>query len=194
MNPIRHYIYTNDKITEQMIPVVNDVSYVKIEYNKNNSINNNILFYDKNDNLMFKSVFSIIGEHDVKENMWTWSWALPYLPSNMTIVTKDVLKYILGISEKHNFLMMTLLTTSRFYIMDDTQLVMIKGFFASVVRSSFIFTRLPVEGILLDYDDDDDKKIYVGLGTSPSGKYYYLLLKEGINEYLKSLEKSDPET
>jgi hypothetical protein len=79
-----------------------------------------IQFNDKNDKLLFKAEYEIIGTEypNLKKNnvLWVWGWAHPQLNKNQTLLSRELLKYGLDIPKSDDYMDMflkSILTNSR---------------------------------------------------------------------------------
>ncbi len=77
-----------------------------------------IIFYDKNNKILFTANWEIMGEFFKKTNLWVWSWNINGLKKNQTLISKQLLKYGLDVdpnNSKDEFIKM-ILSNSRFVI------------------------------------------------------------------------------
>jgi len=98
-----------------------NINYISIEENLNDLEHNIIIFYD----IYFKEIsshkYEWIGIFDIKSNLWTWAWAIPYSPKNETNIIRKILTYGVELDQTSVSLKVELIT-SRFKITNKVQL------------------------------------------------------------------------
>lgn len=91
---------------------------------KSMNLNENVItFFDKEGKLIHKSRFSIIGEIDYLNSVWTWGWALANVDKKFIETSRRVLNYGLDLPASMNDIKMkTELITSRTQITNPIQI------------------------------------------------------------------------
>ena len=111
-----------DKNYELNIDFFNKINDIRIENKSDNDMDRNIIkFYDKNNKLLRKYKYEIIGIYKENQNLWQWAWANSELPKNLNFLSRKILNYGLDLDTKQTFLK-TELITSTFKLSSDIQL------------------------------------------------------------------------
>jgi hypothetical protein len=108
-----------------------EVNRVDFDYSNSDLELNTVTLFDKNNKLINKYKYSIIGLYERKEKIWIWSWAIPYLRQNEIILSRQLLNYGLDLKYDDNIdddkafmydFLKPELVTSRFKVNDQVQL------------------------------------------------------------------------
>ena len=97
LNSFEYYDKNNQKIKDKFI----NVKYISLEMKSNDLEHNNIIFYDKDLNELFKSRFERIGIYENKSQIWSWAWTISYFEKNETNIIRKILFYGTERSEEH---------------------------------------------------------------------------------------------
>lgn len=190
MNPISlvtnalEYYDNNNEIYKD---VFNNVYYIKYIEGLNDLDHNQILFYDKHKNELFRSKYEIIGLYNFKSNAWIWAWSIPQFKKNNTNIIRKLWNYGAVLDQTANYLK-TELITSRFRVSNKIQLdihVSLASYLSKnpLVYHNYIYNQsendtdllLPIKNndikldddytiyfmFLLDYKNIHDKKLYL---------------------------------
>lgn len=131
---------------------------------------NKIIFLDKNDKKILESDYEVAGIFYKKYNIWIWSWAIPVIQKNKTIIARKLLNYALDIdlnneNNKHLKLIKSELITSRSKISSELQLDIYLALISYLSKKKFIYKR---SFVLVD--DEPDNVI----------EYYLFIMNENI--------------
>ena len=66
-----------DTYQPKIMEILKKIYYIKIINNKN--ITDEIIFYDKNKNEIFKSSYELLAAYIPQQQVWKWAWSLPTL-------------------------------------------------------------------------------------------------------------------
>jgi hypothetical protein len=110
-----------DKGQEKYRDIYKNINYISIEINTNDLEHNIIIFYDLNFKELSRHKFERIGIFDIKSNLWTWAWAIPFLEKNETNIIRKILTYGVELDLSSISLKVELIT-SRFKITNKVQL------------------------------------------------------------------------
>ena len=98
---------------------------------------------DKNidDSLKFET--EILGIFNHQPNVFLWSWSLPYLATNETKISKELLNYGLKLEPSSNtvshFFLKSLLVNARNYIESDFDLDLILALSSYILKEKYSF-------------------------------------------------------
>ena len=118
LNSFEYYDKNNQKIKDKFI----NVKYISLEMKSNDLEHNNIIFYDKDLNELFKSRFERIGIYENKSQIWSWAWTISYFEKNETNIIRKILFYGTELNSAKSSFLKSELITSRFRITNKTQL------------------------------------------------------------------------
>lgn len=109
-----------DKNNSEYQSLFDRVKSVSTKKNTKDMSKSKIYFYDDKNKLFMKGDFEFVGNYYNKYKLWIWSWAIPVLYKNKTILSRKILNYGLDIDPNDkpsiNFSIKSNLTTSRFKI------------------------------------------------------------------------------
>ena len=160
---------------------------VKIYGNDINPLNQNINEISGN--------FEVIAYHYIYENIWCWSWVIPFLTKSLTNISRDLLKYGIDTSiqqeeknlqnNKHstyedydsNFLLIkSLLINSRIKINDtDIDLLILKSITLYFTHKKYMLTIPLWEGFLFNNHSEIENN------SSKVINYYFKNIKDKNN-------------
>jgi len=94
-----------------------------------------------NNNLKFET--EVLGIYSHPTNVFIWSWSLPYLDINDTVISKELLNYGLKLDPSSNtmshFYLKSLLVNARNYIESDFDLDLIQAISAYILKDKYNF-------------------------------------------------------
>jgi hypothetical protein len=61
-----------------------------------------LLFSDKNDKKIYEGQTTVLGSLDLDTNIWLWAWVTPYVSSEESKDSRDLLKYGLELEPDNN--------------------------------------------------------------------------------------------
>ena len=131
------YYDKNIKNTERVFA---NVKYFSLIKNNIDTEHSKIKFYDENKTEIFESRYEVIGIYYNYSNAWIWGWSIARLNKNDVIIVKKLLNYGLDMtpSPDTSFLK-TELITSRFRIIDKTQLDIHTALASYIAKIPMIF-------------------------------------------------------
>jgi hypothetical protein len=130
--------------------IINKTEYIKTK--DNNNITDEILFYDKNKKLIFKSSYEIISVYIPSTGVWKWAWSLPTAPKKSTSFSRKLLDYAFNLDSKDNeFLLRSTLINSKIKIINKTQLDIYLSLTAKLSKKPFILKTF-VSDVNVDSD------------------------------------------
>ena len=122
-----------------------------------------IEFYDKNNNLLNKYNYEILGVYYNKYNVWTWSWVVPFFKNKQIRLAKKLLNYGLNIDKSNNssselYYLKAELVNARFQVSDIIQIHIhvALAIYLSKEEIKFIYPHK----IKLNENDPDDYMTY----------------------------------
>ncbi|QKF93817.1 hypothetical protein QKU48_gp0359 [Fadolivirus algeromassiliense] len=170
VNSLKYYDLNNEKYSK----LFDKIKYFKLTSIVNDLEHSIIHFYDKNNQEFFSSRYEVLSVYIPKHNLWTWSWAIPFMDKNTIYLSKKMLLYGIDLDHKEALFLKSEMITSRFKITDDTQL----DIYAAI--ASYI-TKIPMV-LKLSYDQSTYKEgelfTFSYDHTEDSIVYYFFLLDE----------------
>jgi hypothetical protein len=135
---VRDSLEYYDKHYELYKNKFNKVNYLKIVKSNNDHQQDELHFYDKNKEILFKSRFEFIGIHEPQMNVWSWAWSIPYLNKKSTSIIRKILSYGTELDINAQFLKSELIT-SRFKINHPIQLDIHAGIASYLAKKPVIY-------------------------------------------------------
>lgn len=132
VNAIHYY----DNNNEKYLNLKRKIRYYKINRISGDYKRNIIIFYDKNKEKLFESIFEVIGLYNHISNSWFWGWSIPSMPKNMVYVNRKIVNYAF---DSQDILMKNMLLTSRFRINDKSQLDFHIALASYITKNPFIY-------------------------------------------------------
>ena len=103
-----------------------------------------IELYDDKQNIFYKGKYEYIGINVLESSTWIWSWSVPILSKKTTNISKQLLLYGLDITDEKYYDLKFALITSRFKILDKTQIDIYVALASYLSKKDFILI-LPIE-------------------------------------------------
>lgn len=125
-----------------------------------------IQLLDADKNVVHTSRYEMLGVLDVVNDIWIWAWAVPYLPKNLTYISRKILHYGTELESDSEFLK-TELITSRFKISGPIQVELHSAIASYLSKQPFII-NISVSG--REYSEYNPKE------KSKEKSYYLFLL------------------
>ena len=133
MNIIYKALEYYDKQKAKFEKILAPAKYYKIIKKDADIERSTIIFYDKNNKEIFKSLFENVGNYYYNERMWIWAWGILNYYKNQNYLSRKILNYGLDIPYKpeqdnsgldinHDVFLKYELTTPRFKIDNYIQL------------------------------------------------------------------------
>lgn len=117
---IRSSLEYYDRNCEKYNDFLKNIKYIK--YIDNNQQTDEIIFYDKNKNILLQSPFEILGLYLPNKHLWKWSWSMPTFPKKRTLLSRKILDYAFNLNNEDDYLLKSKLINSKINIYNDLQL------------------------------------------------------------------------
>jgi hypothetical protein len=115
-NSLEYYDSFQPKIQE----ILNKIEYIKIINGVN--INDEYIFYEKNDKPFFKSRIEILGMFVPQDNSWKWSWSIPFAKFHNTLISRKILEYAFTLNSLNDLYLKSTLINSKLLIKNQYQI------------------------------------------------------------------------
>lgn len=106
---------------------------------------NKISLIDQDENILLDCNYEILGLFDNQTNVWLWSWLLPFLNSNDTIISRKLLDYALKLEPQSNsydhYYIKSQLLNSRITIEDSIELDIHLALSSYLTKDLFSFIK-----------------------------------------------------
>lgn len=99
---------------------INKIKYIK--FINNNQRTDEIVFLDKNKNILLQSAYEILGIYLPKQHVWKWSWSIPTFQKKYTFISRKILEYAFNLDQKDEYLLRSKLINSKINIFNNLQL------------------------------------------------------------------------
>lgn len=145
-NIIKTSVEYYDSFQPQINSILDNIEY--IELINNNNITDQIVFYDKNKKIIFKSSYECLSYYLPTEKIWKWSWSIPYIAKRYTYITRKLFDYSVGIDTHNDAFIKKIFVNSKIIINNDIQLDILLALFSKLSKKPFIFkfVHIPIEG------------------------------------------------
>lgn len=154
-----------DSNKEKYESFLSNIKYINLGANYDRKYHE-INLLDKNKKIIHTSRYEILGVLDTVNNIWLWAWAAPYLPKNLTYISRKILHYGTELESESEFLK-TELITSRFKISGPIQVELHTAIASYLSKQPFIID-ISVSG--KEYSEYNPKE------KSKEKSYYLFLL------------------
>jgi len=165
-----------DKNNEQYANMYDKFKYFSIDESKNDTEHSIITFYDKDDNIILKTKYEILGLYDNSSRLWVWGWAIPTLRKNEVYLSRKILNYGLDLSSSGDEFLKSELITSRFIISDPIQLNIHASIASYVSKTSMIFQLTREKSDIVQKEVKQDKKSTLLKHATPDSISWFLYL------------------
>lgn len=165
-----------DKHQPQIQQILNKIEYIKIDIGKN--VNDEYIFYDSNDKIIFKSKIETLSLFIPHSNIWKWSWSVPFAKYNNTLISREILKYAFTLNSENDFFLKSILINSKNIIKNQYQLDIYLALSSLLSKKPFILRIY-----LVPPDDHDDNNNIDNNKNSFNNEFLY--------EYKKILKNPD---
>jgi len=158
---IKSSIEYYDSFQERINDVLNNTEYIEFIDNKN--ITDQIILYDKNKKVIFKSAYECLSFYAPSLNTWKWSWGIPMLSKKYTYITRKLIDYAISLDSFDDIFIKTTLVNSKINVVNDIQLDIIISLFSKLSKKPFIleYPHIPYSNSsdnLIPYKKIMDKK------------------------------------
>jgi hypothetical protein len=153
VNDIINSLENYDKNMEKYDKLSSKFKYSKIIHNSSDLDHDEIIFYDKNQEQIFRSKYEKLGLYTYDTNAWIWAWSVPSFTKNATYLSKKILKYGLEIpSDSANIFLKSELITSRIRITDPAQIDIHVAVASYISKIPFIYKYKYANNMIDIYD------------------------------------------
>jgi len=111
-----------DKNMQKYKSLLRKIKGHKLETTPFDMEKNKIILYGKDNEIILKTEYEIIGFYNNPYKMWSWAWSVPWFKKNSTYISRKILFYGLDLDSTEDLFLKTELLTSRFQITDVVQL------------------------------------------------------------------------
>jgi hypothetical protein len=154
-----------------------------------------IVMYDKNNKLLYRIPYEIIGIYNNLSKTWAWAWSWSSLKKISTTTSRKILNYAFDLDPMKYHFLKTELTTSRFRINTEVQLDIHVALGSYLSKNPIIMEFVWYENAEIIETDANGLKYkkrikHVGVGDHGDAyQIYYLILdfnSVNIDEYIKN--------
>lgn len=135
-NSLENYDLNQVKINN----FLKQIKYIQFIDNYNNI--DQIIFYDKNKKIIFKSAYEIMGIFIPQTKIWKWSWSIPSLHNKFTLISRKILEYAFNLDPVKEYILRSELINSKIKIINDIQLDIHIALSSYISKKPFIFKFL----------------------------------------------------
>jgi len=100
--------------------ILNKIDYIKVNYK--NNINDEYIFYDCDDNIIFSSSVETLSIFIPQTKTWKWSWSIPFSKYKNTLISREILKYAFTLNPENDLFLKSTLVNSKIIIKNNYQL------------------------------------------------------------------------
>jgi hypothetical protein len=140
-----------DKNCEKYDDFFKKINYIKLV--DNNNLTDEIVFYDKNKNVLLKSSYEPLGIYIPKQQLWKWAWSVPTWHKKYTFISRKILDYAFNLDQKKEYLLRSKLINSKIKIYNDLQLDIHIAISSYIGKQPLIFKFY---NRIFDNDNDND--------------------------------------
>lgn len=175
-NSLEYYDFFQPKIQE----ILNKIEYIKITNGIN--INDEYIFYDKNDKPFYKSRIETLGMFIPQDNSWKWSWSIPFAKYQNTLISRKILEYAFTLNSSTDLHLKSTLINSKLIISNQYQIDIYLALASMLSKKPFVLKLY-----LCPPDEDSKEEIiyYKKILNNPNKKKFisiYILLIDWIPE------------
>jgi len=169
-NSLEYY----DQFQPKIQKILDNIEYIKIIDGGN--INDEYIFYDSNDNIIFKSRVETLSIYTPQNNTWKWSWSVPFAKFKNTLISRKILEYAFTLNSDTDLLLKSTLINSKIIISNQYQLDIYLALAAMLSKKPFIL-RIYLYPLVDDENENKNENIY----------YYKKLLNHPENKNFISI-------
>jgi hypothetical protein len=111
-----------DKNMKEQDKLLKDATYYRIINMDNNTENDKIIFFDKDNKEIISYNYQIISSYRSDFNIWSWGWAIPHLKNKWTRIITKILNYGFSLEPTNNYHLKLELINSKFVVSDPIQI------------------------------------------------------------------------
>lgn len=143
-----------DRNQEKIQKILDNIEYIKMIDGGN--INDEYIFYDKNDNIIFKSRIETLSIYAPQNNIWKWSWSVPFAKFQNTFISRKILEYAFTLNSDTDLFLKSTLVSSKIIISNQYQIDLYLALSALLSKKPFILRFYLFPGD----DNEEDENIY----------------------------------
>ena len=125
-----------DSFQPKINDILNNTEY--IEFIDNNNITDQIIFYDKDKKIIFKSAYECLSFYLPTEKIWKWSWSIPHIAKKHTYITRKLIDYAVSLDTLYDGFIKTILVNSKIIVNNNIQLDIFLALFSKLTKKPFI--------------------------------------------------------
>ena len=150
-----------DKNTEMYYNDIFKDAYYEEFILKNSEIDyDEVIFYDKNNNVIMKANYEMLGNFYVDTQIWVWAWSNPSYNKKLITRSSNLLFYGLKLNSEENFSLKTELVNSRFQITDPIQIDIHLAIASELCKNQCIFKYpFTIDKKMVDETEIDENNI-----------------------------------
>ena len=150
-----------DKNTEMYYNDIFKDAYYEEFILKNSEIDyDEVIFYDKNKNVIMKANYEMLGNFYVDTQIWVWAWSNPSYNKKLITRSSNLLFYGLKLNIEENFSLKTELVNSRFQITDPIQIDIHLAIASELCKNQCIFKYpFTIDKKMVDETEIDENNI-----------------------------------
>jgi len=150
-----------DKNTEMYYNDIFKDAYYEEFILKNSEIDyDEVIFYDKNKNVIMKANYEMLGNFYVDTQIWVWAWSNPSYNKKLITRSSNLLFYGLKLNSEENFSLKTELVNSRFQITDPIQIDIHLAIASELCKNQCIFKYpFTIDKKMVDETEIDENNI-----------------------------------
>lgn len=133
---IRNSLEYYDRFQPKIQKILNEIEY--LEQINNNNVTDEFIFYNKNDDVIFKSKYEILSFYLPDQNIWKWSWSIPTADPINTFISRKILEYAFTLHQRKDYLIKSTLINSNIKIFNQMQLDIYVAISAMISKKPFI--------------------------------------------------------
>jgi hypothetical protein len=174
LNPIiRNSLEYYDSFQPKIQEILNKIEYIKIIDGVN--INDEYIFYDKDDNPFYKSRIETLGMFIPHDNSWKWAWSIPVTKYNNSLISRKILEYALTLDSSTDLLLKSTLINSKLIILNQYQIDIYLALASMLSKKPFIL-KIYLYPYLKEKKDINDNIYYYKKISNQTDKNKFISL------------------
>jgi hypothetical protein len=161
---------------------INKIKYIKLI--NNNHQTDEIVFLDKNKNILLQSSYEILGIYLPKQNIWKWSWSIPTFQKKYTFISRKILEYAFNLDQDNEYLLRSKLINSKINIYNNLQLDIHIALSSYIGKQPLIFKFYNFLEENEDNDNDSDSDdLFINMSNHNNNDKDYMIMYFFILNY-----------
>lgn len=154
-----------DIFQPQIQNLLDKIEYIKINIGEN--INDEYVFYDSTNKIIFKSRIETLSIFIPQTNTWKWSWSVPFAKYNNTLISREILKYAFTLNSENDLFLKSTLINSKNIIKNQYQLDIYLALSALLSKKPFILRMY-----LVPHENNTDTNTNANTDTNTNTQFY----------------------